>query len=198
MVAVLDTYLVGMQAVAVVLPCDESAVELVENEDQATDFLLAQAQPHLSQHLSKVIRLHVVLVGEVGDPKHRLWRESDLGDALDEHLHDFYSPSGRIHLHFPHLLPLRSLSLIISHDPTADLHVVPAEGDIIDLLLDIFVPELELLDALVLLDYLQLEDLHHVLVVVYRLRLLLHEVIYIFGGMDWFKLGRCGIIGRRR
>lgn len=70
MMAVLDSHLIGMQAIAVVLSRDESAVELIEDEDQTADLLLAQPQPHLSQHFSEVIRLHVVLIRKIGDPKH--------------------------------------------------------------------------------------------------------------------------------
>jgi len=168
MVWILNRDLVGLQSTTIVLSGDKSCIGLIKDEDEATYFFLGQTQLDLCDDLSEVIWLNVVLVGEICYSEDGLRGDSQSFETFGVDIHNFYFALEGVHFDFPLLLLKVGFILDLKHHSAAHLQVISPESHAIDLILIGLVFELELLDAFVLLDYLEFEYFDHVFVVLYR------------------------------
>lgn len=174
----LHSYAIGMQTAVVFLASDEPAAVLIKDEHQTAEFLWRQSQPDLGDHTAKIVSLDTVLVAAVSDAEDCLRSDPHSLDARQKGLHDSNLSSQSIHVSFCPLL-VKLVGAAIAHQ----VPVLCANCDPVDLFLKELVLVLQILDLLVLFDDLQLENLHHVLVVLNCPRLLAHHFEFIFFGL---------------
>lgn len=137
----LQTHLVGIETVREVVPSDEAATRLIENEDKAAYLLLTESQTHLTEYLAEIVGLHVIFVSVVCYSKDRLWSNAHLFKTSHKKPHYFYLSLECSHLPFPLLLLFGGLVFEFGHDSAGDVNVIASDGDAVELFLVVLVLE---------------------------------------------------------